>query len=123
VLTTVGVRAEDAPVRVARTELGSAVNLVLDSFASVSAGLELERRCRHLPSEMDDAFASNREVIAAYLDLILLPQTLAGVQANAVSFGRDETLLTCGRDSDRLVTESFRLSQDLASLIRTRAGR
>ena len=110
-------------MRVARTELGSAVNLVLDSFASVSAGFALEGRCRHLTPEMDRVFKGNREVIAAYLGLILLPQTLETVRASAVSFGSDESLLACGRDSDRLVTESFRLAEDLAGLIQSRGGR
>jgi hypothetical protein len=110
-------------LRVARGDLGSAVNLVLDSYASVSAGLEIEGRCRHLTPSMDAEFAGNRDAIAAYLDLYLLPQTLDTVRASAVSFGRDARVLACGHESDRLVTESFQLSEDLAGLIRARASR
>lgn len=114
-----GAYAGQASVRVVRTDIGSALNILLDSLSTISSAIEVESRCAHLSAEMDLRFLENQKAIHSYLETVLLPQAINRIRANS-SLPEDSSM-ACGRASDRFVTKGFYLADYLATLINSRS--
>lgn len=110
--------ADQMTLRVVRTDIGSAVNIVIDSLSTISAGIELESRCAHLPAEMDIRFIESQRTIYTYLETILLPQVINRIHADSSQAVAPPSV--CGKESDGFVKESFYLADYLARLIHSR---
>lgn len=110
------VRAEDSTGHLpVRHELGEALNVLIDSYASVAAGWYLEARCQHLPPAMDAVYLDHREQIAAFIDDLVIPEVMANIEQGARE--ASNTASECGSRTNRLVTTNFQLAEDLAGLI------
>lgn len=107
-----GDSADYLPVR---HELGEALNVLLDSYSAVAAGWYLETRCQHLPPAMDQVYLGYRDRIAAFIDDLVIPEVMEDVEQAAREAGNAAP--RCGSRTNRLVTNNFRLAEDLAGLI------
>lgn len=107
-----GDSADYLPVR---HELGEALNVLIDSYSAVAAGWYLEARCQHLPPAMDQVYLGYRDRIAAFIDDLVIPEVMEDVEQAAREAGNSAP--RCGSRTNRLVTNNFRLAEDLAGLI------
>lgn len=100
-------------------ENNSQIEKLINLYATAMMGWEVEQRCRHLGETLDAQFADNYKVVDDFMNDLLVDEAINNIKTGVDNAFTSDSDFTCGNDSIDFATESFRITRDLATNIRS----